>query len=347
MKSNILLISFVLLFAVVGQAQQQDSVLHATLLAVGDINLGRSVGQELLKGKTDYPFERIALLFHEADIVFANLESPISEQHGETQSQTSNIVFCAPPVAAVSLRNANIRIVSTANNHEFDYGMKGLNETIQYLTAAGIKFTGTTLDSNKFIPVIVQCNGITIGILAYTQLVNIHNGWRGRISFFDSLRAAEEIHCLKQKVDVVIASFHGGTEYSDMPDSLTKQQLQWLAESGADIVLGHHPHVPQGVERHGKSWIINSLGNAVFYQPQRKWAVWSFAVKFLFEKRNSATGVSSIQLIPFRPGYQPTTQISKQESEYVMARISKLSNVMISKKEEGYFVENTTATSLH
>jgi poly-gamma-glutamate synthesis protein (capsule biosynthesis protein) len=341
-------LALIALFAVVGgQAQQQDSVSHATLIAVGDINLGRSVGQELLKGRTDYPFEGIASLFHQADIVFANLESPITDQHGETQSPTSNIIFCGPPVAATSLRNANVSIVSTANNHEFDYGMKGLDETIQYLNEAGIKFVGTTLDSNNFAPAMMQCNGLTIGILAYTQLVNIHNGWRGRISFFDSSRAAEEIRTLKQKVDVVIASFHGGTEYSDAPDSVTKHQLQWLAESGADIVLGHHPHVAQGVERYGNSWIVNSLGNAVFYQPQRKWAIWSFAVKFLFEKRNRGTNVSSIQLIPFRAGYQPTTQISKQESEYVMARISKLSKVIISKKEKGYFVENTTATSLH
>jgi poly-gamma-glutamate capsule biosynthesis protein CapA/YwtB (metallophosphatase superfamily) len=347
MRSTSQLVICLLLIAVVATAQQRDSVSNATLIAVGDINLGRTVGQELLKGKIDYPFEGLTSLFHNADIVFGNLESPISEQHGETQSPTSNIIFCAPPVAAASLRNAHVSIVSTANNHEFDYGMKGLAETIQYLNEAGIKFAGTTLDSNKFSPAMMQCNGITVGILAYTQLVNIHNGWRGRISFFDSSRAAEEIRTLKHRVDVVIASFHGGTEYADAPDSVTKHQLQWLAESGADIVLGHHPHVPQGIERYGKSWIVNSLGNTVFYQPQRKWAVWSFAVNFLFEKRNSETKVSSIQLIPIRAGYQPTVKISKQEAELVMSRIGKLSNVSICKKEKGYFVENTTAATLH
>ena len=303
MKSTLRLAFVLLSIAVLGKAQQQDPVSRATLLAVGDINLGRSVGQELLKGKIDYPFVGMTSFFHQADIVFANLESPISEQHGETQSPTSNIVFCAPPVAAASLRNAHITIVSTANDHEFDYGMKGLDETIQCLNEAGIKFAGTTIDSNKFVPVILQCNGITIGIVAYTQLVNIHNGWRGHISYFDSSRAAEEIHSLKQRADIVIASFHGGTEYSDMPDSLTKHQLHWLAESGADLVLGHHPHVPQGIERYGNSWIVHSLGNAVFYQPQRRWAVWSFAAEFLFEKRNSGTSVSSIQVVPFRAGY--------------------------------------------
>ncbi|HVN47878.1 MAG TPA: CapA family protein [Bacteroidota bacterium] len=347
MKS-ILRFAFLMLWvAVAGKAQQQDSLLHATLLAVGDINLGRSVGQELLKGRVDYPFEKMTSLFHQADMVFANLESPISEQHGETQSPTSNIVFCAPPVAAASLRNAHITIVSTANNHEFDYGTKGLDETIQCLKEVGIKFAGTTTDSNTFAPAMLQCHGITIGVLAYTQLVNFHYGWRGRISLFDSARAAEEIRHLKQKVDVVIASFHGGTEYSDMPDTLTNHQLHWLAECGADLVLGHHPHVPQGVERYGQSWIVHSLGNAVFYQPQRKWAVWSFAAEFMFEKRNSGTRVSSIQLIPFRAGYQPTATISAKEADYVITRISKLSNVIIKKNEQGYFVENTTATSLH
>jgi poly-gamma-glutamate capsule biosynthesis protein CapA/YwtB (metallophosphatase superfamily) len=321
-------------------AQKSDSIAYVSLVALGDVNLGRTVGQEILKGKTDYPFEKFADILTKAEVIFVNLECPVTDQHGETQSPKSNVVFCAPPGAAATLRHAGVMLVSTANNHAFDYGLKGIRETIKFLRQDSILFVGTVSDSGlEYAPVIIERNNIKLGLVAYTQTVNIHGPWIGMISVFDSARACREIGLLKTKVDFVLASYHGGDEYMDVPGKSAEEEMKLLAEFGADIVFGHHPHVPQGIERYHGSFMFHSLGNAVFNQPQRYWTQRSFAAVIGFEKRNGQKKISSIELIPFHPSFQPRTDLSKDETEKLMNRIKKLSTVTITHTERGYFVE--------
>jgi poly-gamma-glutamate capsule biosynthesis protein CapA/YwtB (metallophosphatase superfamily) len=321
-------------------SQDPDSLVQISLLALGDINLGRAVGQEILKGKIDYPFEKFGDVLARGDVVFANLESPVTEQNGETQSPKSNVVFCAPPAAASSLRRAGVTVVATANNHAFDYGLRGLQETIKYLSSDSIQYIGTVMHAGEeFQPAIVGRKGITIGVVAYTQTVNIHTRWRGLISVFDSVRARREIHSLKSSVDFVVASYHGGDEYKDVPGESAERDMKLLAAFGADVVLGHHPHVPNGIERYRGCWIITSLGNVVFNQPQRFWTQRSFAAVLTLEKRNGRKEISSIQLIPFHPGFQPAQDLSTEESMGIIERIRMLSTVPIINTERGYFVK--------
>lgn len=336
-----ILLVFVLVQPYQAIAQDTDSLFTLSVLALGDVNLGRTVGQQILKGKTDYPFEKFGNVLTRADEVFANLECPVTDQNGETQSPKSNLIFCAPPEASVTLRRAGISVVSTANNHAFDYGYKGLCETIKFLNRDIIRFTGTVVDSGaKFIPVIIERDSIKIGILAYTQTVNMIRGTRsGLISVFDSARAKCEIDSLRPKVDFVLVSYHGGDEYKDVPGEYTRREMELLAEFGADIVIGHHPHVPQGIRKYHDCMIFNSLGNAVFNQPQRYWTQRSFAILIGFTKRNGKKEISSIELIPFRSGYQLQTNLSPDEVRELMDRIQKLSTVSITNTERGYFVE--------
>lgn len=116
------------------------------LLAVGDVNLGRQVGQEILNGDTLYPFVAVVDTFAAHDIVFANLECTLSEQGGETQHPRNNLVFTGPPAAARSLRLAGVTLVSTANNHALDYGFTAHSETMKYLAGQGILFAGTAAE---------------------------------------------------------------------------------------------------------------------------------------------------------------------------------------------------------
>jgi poly-gamma-glutamate synthesis protein (capsule biosynthesis protein) len=320
--------------------QNSDSVSNVSLLALGDVNLGRTVGQEILKGKTNYPFEKFGCVLARAEVVFANLECPVTDQNGETQSPKSNVVFCAPPGAAATLRRAGVTVVSTANNHAFDYGLKGLQETIKFLNQDSMQFIGTVMSAGEeFRPAIIERDRIKFGILAYTQTVNFHKSWKGLISVFDSARALREIHALKSQVDFVIVSYHGGDEYKDLPGESADREMKLLAEFGADFVFGHHPHVPNGIEVYNGCWIFHSLGNAVFNQPQRFWTQRSFAALLKFEKRNGQKKISSIELIPFHPGYQPSTDLDEDAIEKLMNRIQMLSTVSITHTERGYFVK--------
>ena len=320
--------------------QNSDSAVSVSLLALGDVNLGRTVGQEILKGITDFPFKKFDSVLAYGEIVFANLECPVTDQNGETQSPKSNVIFCAPPDAGTTLRRAGITVVSTANNHAFDYGLKGLRETISFLRRDSVRFVGTILNAGEeFAPVILERNGILFGILAYTQTVNIHGKWKGLISVFDSARAWHEIRALKPYVDFVIASYHGGDEYKDIPGKSADRDMKLLADFGVDIVFGHHPHVPNGIELYHDCWIFHSLGNAVFNQPQRFWTQRSFAALLKFDKRNGQKKISSIELIPFRPGYQPSADLNQVEAQEMINRIQKLSTVSITHTERGYFVK--------
>jgi poly-gamma-glutamate capsule biosynthesis protein CapA/YwtB (metallophosphatase superfamily) len=321
-------------------SQPIDSVARATLLFFGDINLGRKLGQELLKGKTDYPFERMRDILSGADGVFANLESPITEQNGETESPVSNYVFCAPPVAAKTLERAGITIVSTANNHVFDYSLRGLVETMQNLNEEHIRYVGTSLDSVRRVPpAIVRYKDLRVGFLAYTQHINADGPWRGRIAVFDSVRARKDIRLLRPKVDFVIVSYHGGTEYAEKPDEESLGHMRSLARAGADLVVGHHPHVPQGIELLDNRLIFYSLGNFVFNQAE-PWAKRSFGVEVRVSKRASAASIESIRLIPFRPYKQPAADLSPMAVQELIERLRRTSNIPIVTRGDSIFVNN-------
>ena len=318
--------------------QRGDSVRTATILMFGDVNLGRQVGQGLLKGTMKDPFARMKPVLQCADCVFANLESPISDQNGETESPTSNFVFCAPPVAAKALKLAGVTIVSTANNHALDYSLQGLCETLLHLDNAGVRHVGTSADSVRRVPpAILTCKGMTVGFLAYTQSVNEAGPWKGRLAVFDSIGAARDITRLKRKVDFVVVSFHGGIEYADEPDARTRRQLVSLARAGADIVVGHHAHVPQGIDTIGTCVVFNSLGNFVFNQAM-PWAKRSYGAELKIEKRGNSATLASVRLIPFRAYKQPAMDLGAPEVDSLVARLRRLSNVRIVPQNDSLFV---------
>lgn len=305
-------------------ANAQSDSNDVELLAFGDINLGRSVGRMVLKGDTLYPFRLMADSLHLADLVFANLESPLSDQGGRTVHPRYNMIFTGPPEGAWSLRQGGIDVVSTANNHSFDFGMRALRETIANLKTAGIAFTGTSIDSvDVFAPAIVTVKGIRVGFIAFTEFVNQPGAWTGHISVFDSTMAAEAICRTREASDVVIASYHGGAEYRDVPTMRSRQHLRWLAECGADVVVGHHPHVPLGVERRGSAWILQSLGNFVFSQPQFFWTQVGLAARIHISRRDGTVSVTGVALTPFKASLQPTWEMSPEIQDSLVTRLAR------------------------
>ncbi|MBK6315499.1 MAG: CapA family protein [Blastocatellia bacterium] len=194
-----------------------------TVLAVGDINLGRVLGKRILAGQKDLPFRNVRTEISGADIAFANLESQISEQKGQTEG-SSNYVFTGPPQGADELANAGFDVVSTANNHAWDFGERALNETIDNLKRVNIAHVGTgeTLDA-AYAPVIVERNGWRVGFLAVTGVFNSpfeQSPARDHVAWADPVLVALKIKELRhQGVDVVLVSYHGGVEYSPIPTS--------------------------------------------------------------------------------------------------------------------------------
>ena len=307
-----------------GQVGQRESRIR--LMTFGDVNLGRTVGQDLLKGDLDFPFKLVKDTLAKADFVFANLEGPLSEQGGKTQDPKHNVVFCGPPVGAEALKRGKFSMVSTANNHAFDYGIRALRETILNLRGVGIPFVGTSLDSvDGCEPVIVEKAGIRIGFLAYTQFVNIGGAWRGTIALYDAQQARRDLDSLRPKVDFIVVSYHGGEEYKETPSEKVRRDFRMLADEGADVVVGHHPHCVQGIEIYNGKLLFYSLGNFVFYQPQFEWARFGLGVDVSVARNGRTVGIEQVRLLPLRAGLQPAFRLTAGEKQMYFSRLKKMS----------------------
>lgn len=302
---------------------------YVSMLTFGDVNLGRHVGKMLLQGDTLYPFRKIRQIFTTTDIVFINLESQLSDQQGETQNPKNNLIFTGPPQGGASLAQAGINIVSTANNHAYDYGFQALKETIANLDASRIWHVGTAIDSSRrYRPLVRQISGISFAFFAVTEPMNFSCcEWKPYIALADSGKLFPEIRAIRDSVNIVIVSYHGDEEYKDNPTTRQKRFFHQLVEAGVNIVLGHHSHVLQGVEVYKGGWCVYSLGNFVFSQPKRKWTRLSAGIRWVFEKYEGKVSIRSVTIIPIMAGVQPSECTDAREHKEILDRVHRLSNI--------------------
>ncbi|MFH1188703.1 MAG: CapA family protein [bacterium] len=240
-----------------------------TLLFVGDIMLSRGVAYQTEKNGGDgrYPFLRIADVVRGADIAFGNLEGPLSDVGTDERNLYS---FRADPKMMEGLVYAGFDVLSLANNHIGDWGHDALSDTVLRLKAANILPIGAGENYREANKVVVKKIGNTrFGFLAYTNLLPerfVATEDRVGVSEWGIEKIKKDITLAKQKSDIVIVSFHWGEEYSKEPVMYQKEFARACIDAGADIIVGHHPHVVQPVERYKDGVIMYSLGNFVFDQ---------------------------------------------------------------------------------
>jgi len=238
-----------------------------TLTAVGDIMLDRGVGRRIKKYRPDYPFAHVVDHLRNADLAFGNLESLISESGEKTRGK--EITFRANIDSVAGLSFAGIDVVSLANNHAVDFGDPALLETMDILAHNNIAYIGAGANfAAAHRPARFNINNIDIAFLAYSyefdkvKEASVSPG----IAVMDAEKVKKDILSCRKWADIVIISCHWGWEYSDHPDEETREFAHFAIDSGADILIGHHPHVIQGVETYKKGLICYSLGNFVFDQ---------------------------------------------------------------------------------
>ncbi len=279
------------------------------LYAVGDINLGRRVTQQRLRsGDTLYPFRGLLDSLRAADITFGNLESPIVPDSNPVPE--SALVFAAPPLAATALARAGFEIVSTANNHAWDGGQAGVEETMRQLTRAGVRFVGSGFGRDMAEqPVTVQRRGWRVAFFAITRAWNpapyafYRHAGAGWIAWGDPSWLYPAIRALKAsgRADLIVVSVHGGREYAEEPPAYLQELFHGLTDAGADLVLAHHPHVLQPVVWYQGKPIVQSLGNFVFLQAD-PWTQVSAILRIVV----APGGRMRVSAIPVRAGFQPT-----------------------------------------
>jgi poly-gamma-glutamate synthesis protein (capsule biosynthesis protein) len=264
------------------------------LVAGGDVNLGRNAGQRILSDPSYDPFRHVAPLL-EGDLTFVNLESQLSDQKGETQSPTVKLMFTGPPAGADAVARAGIDVVSLANNHAWDYGRRAFDETLSNLERVKVAYAGVSREPGRqYEPTILSANGFSIALFAVTHIWNIgrysQHPAREHVAWANARELVPRIEKARARHDLVLVSYHGDVEYSNEPFPPTLDFVRAVMRAGADAVLGHHPHVPRGVEWHGARPALYGLGNLVFdKRSDHRWERTSFIARLTFRRGQPVT----------------------------------------------------------
>lgn len=268
MKITIILL--VLLFCLMNPFSLNATDDGVSLAFVGDILLAGKAGRMMEKYGTGYSFQKVAPILKEADLAFGNLECALT---GKVITRNVKIQgkkwfsFKVPPQYAQALVEGGIDIVSLANNHSLDGGREGLRETIKTLEDLKIVYVGAgrNYEESRLLKV-VEVKNRCFGFLAYNDIGPIMaTKTQAGVA---SAKDLQEVKKDKEKVDVLIVSFHWGIEGTTKPSAHQRRIAQAVIDAGADVIIGHHPHVLQPVEIYKGKTIAYSLGNFVFDNPR-------------------------------------------------------------------------------
>jgi poly-gamma-glutamate synthesis protein (capsule biosynthesis protein) len=272
---------------------------EATLMAVGDIMLSRYVARKM-KNLNDFhqPFHRVRDILAAADLVFGNLECPITPGR---EIGAGEMLFRADPEVVEALKAAHFSVLSLANNHTLNFGRQGLADTCSRLEQVGISFAGggrNAAEADR--AVFLERQGLRFAFLAYNAIDTTPSSFAATpdaagTSRLELPRVVEAVRAAKAQADLVAVSVHHGSEYSLEPHPSQVQFSRAVIDAGADLVIGHHPHVMQRAEVYRHGLILYSLGNFVFDQPfpHTRDAV---MVKITCRK----TGVVKAEFIPYQ-----------------------------------------------
>ena len=217
-------------------------------------------------------------LNHKDDFYIANLEGPILKAN----HNYSNMPKAGPYLCNNHVPDKNF-IFMLANNHTMDYGNNGLSNTLEYLNLKNIKNTGAGVNIEEASrELIIEQSGVRFGILSRCETqFGVASLRRPGVAPLDDT-VYLSISRLRKKVDIVIVSVHGASEMSPWPSPYWQDKMRAFIDAGADIVHGHHSHIPQGYENYNNGIIFYGMGN--FCVDKKKWqqypnALWSIIVE--------------------------------------------------------------------
>jgi len=263
-----------------------------TLLLSGDIMLGRHVNIKMhQKNDFNYPFQKISSIFKDADLAFANLESPFANPCPKT---STGMRFCADTKSLEGLKFSGLKIFNLANNHILNFDQKGLEYTINLLSENDLsplychENYGTPL-----CPLRLEIKNQSIAFLGYD------------LTIYPKLeeKILDDIKKTKPQVDLLFVSLHWGVEYQPKPTPAQTNLAHQIIDAGADLLIGHHPHVIQPPETYQDKLILYSLGNLVFDQSWSEETKTGLIAKITFEDKKITQ--TKFQKIYIKDQYQP------------------------------------------
>jgi hypothetical protein len=273
------------------------------LLATGDICLCEPVRQSMDRFGAGFPFELWGEIFEAADVRFGNLECMIVPDRMPVERAPEHKMLCTASMAE-GLWQAGFDVLNLAANHILDCGPQAALATLDACADHGVHplgFAETSAAARE--PVIVPAGGLS---LAFLGVVEDCPGLGRQTSPGPAYLVPEhlmaDVAAAKEDADLVVVSMHAGLEFNELPAPWRMDLCRRLIEQGADVVLCHHPHVPQGIEVHQGGLICYSLGNFVFPRTGERYmeygGVWT-GRSYALAVDLSADGYEGHELIPY------------------------------------------------
>ncbi len=265
----------------------------STLVFAGDFVLRRG-GES--KGLLDGGLKKV---FEDAEFVGVNMEAPLAGV-GEPIEKVGPAI-AMDKSAAMCLKGMGVDWVSFANNHAMDFGVEAMLDTKDVLLKNGIEVVGVGRDENEAHQVHIQSlkNGVKVALISVCEYeFGIARGDNPGAAWVGSKRVLANIAKAKSEGCFVVVCSHGGVEEVPLPPIERREQLRGFIEAGADLIIGHHPHVPQGWEEYRGKMVFYSLGDFVFDTPgkdRKRCRDWGFCVRV----KLGSKGDASVEVIGF------------------------------------------------
>lgn len=280
----------------------------AKLLFFGDIMLDRNVKALMEKnGGVGYVFERWQLppSWQNVDMAMANMEGAVTE-NGEHYPPAMGIDFAFDEADVAQLRYYGFDTFTIANNHLLDQGRAGVTETREQLQRLGYRVTGCPDGQVAACSVATTTvRDMTIGLAGYSMVYGL----------LDEAAMAEQVRALASSTDVVIANVHWGVEYTNQHNKTQERVAHALVDAGADLVIGHHPHVVQDMERYQGVPIFYSLGNFIFDQYFSAETQEGFGVGVMLVRNGGNVVIDRIDPLPYRSARSQVELLKGEERE--------------------------------
>ncbi|WP_370872484.1 CapA family protein [Paenibacillus zeirhizosphaerae] len=332
-------INIILLFMIVGlptlTAYSSSGSNNVTFNFVGDIQFSGKVEELLQEKGYDYPYKRLGNLFRSDDLTVGNLETPVTDRG--TGAANKTYIYKSSPEALPELAAAGMDVVSLANNHILDQGIQGLQDTLAHLRDHDILSMGAGKNAQEaYAPVYVKRNGMTIALLGYSRVIPEASWYAGVnragvAGVYNPAAALKAIRMASKKADLVIVTAHWGKERTSVLEDHQTELAHAFIDAGADLVIGSHPHVLQGLEKYKGKWIAYSTGNFIFSKSLTE-ATWDTAV---FQASCTKKGACTMKLIPFRAALGQPIPLYGEKSAKILKKVEGMSSSNISIDNKG------------
>jgi len=289
------------------------------LIAVGDISL-------ITKNNLP-PFDAVKESFRGKDILFGQLETVLSNRGRKAEKRT--LLYTSPEKVRY-LKEAGFDVLNIANNHIFDLGPEGINDTLDILHQNDIFFVGAGNQKFNQPYAIIERNGITLGFSGYTTSGFEHVEEDVFINRFDENNIVRDIKDLKSKCDIVVVSLHWGIENVFYPSPEQQVFARECIDAGACVILGHHPHVFQGIERYENGLILYSLANFQFDFDHEGVVDDKLSDTLILTVNLTKNGVKNYDIVPAKISREYVPYIvDKEEKENRIKAMSEISTRII------------------